>query len=263
MRFIGVIPARFGSSRLPGKPLLRIAGKPLIQWVYERALQVRRLSSLWVATDDERIRECVSAFGGKVMMTRSDHGSGTDRVAEVASRLEADVFVNIQGDEPLISGSTIDSVCRVFEKEPGAQVCTASIHLQEPEEARSPHVVKVVTDINGRALYFSRSPIPFERKPPAQYRKHLGIYAYRRDVLLNLYALSPSNLELTEGLEQLRFLENGMAVHVVEVPDDSVGVDTIEDLERVRPLLENLSQPQRESQTEEEPETQRMGRKGN
>jgi 3-deoxy-manno-octulosonate cytidylyltransferase (CMP-KDO synthetase) len=239
MRFVGVIPARFSSTRLPGKPLLSIAGKPLIQWVYESASRSRRLERLVVATDDERIECAVKTFGGEVVLTRSDHLSGTDRVAEVAAGIDAEVFINVQGDEPLIAAATIDAVCTPFLEDRELQISTARIRIAEWAEAQSPHVVKVVTDDAGRALYFSRSPVPYPRRTPARFFKHIGIYGYRRSFLLALSTLRPSTLERTEALEQLRFLENGHRIQVVEVRDDSLGVDTPEDLERVKLLLEH------------------------
>jgi 3-deoxy-manno-octulosonate cytidylyltransferase (CMP-KDO synthetase) len=239
MRFVGVVPARFASTRLPGKPLLQIAGKPLIQWVYEAASQASCLEQILVATDDERILRTVLEFGGRAVMTRSDHQSGTDRVAEVATCVDADVFVNVQGDEPLMPASTIEAVCRPFFSNPELQISTARIRIADQEEAEKPQVVKVVTDAAGRALYFSRSLIPFARREPATWYKHIGIYAYRRRFLLSLPELKPSPLETTECLEQLRFLENGHTIQVVEVTEDSLGIDTPEDLERVRPLLQN------------------------
>ncbi|RPJ59934.1 MAG: 3-deoxy-manno-octulosonate cytidylyltransferase [Acidobacteria bacterium] len=239
MRFVGVVPARFASTRLPGKPLLQIAGKPLIQWVYEAASRASCLEQVIVATDDERIYRTVLDFGGQAMMTRSDHQSGTDRVAEIAACIDADVFVNVQGDEPLMAASTIEAVCRPFALNPGLQISTARIRIVDPEEARKPQVVKVVTDAEGQALYFSRSLIPFPRREPATWYKHVGIYAYRRQFLLALRDLKPSPLEAAECLEQLRFLENGYVIGVVEVAEDSLGIDTPEDLERVTPLLQN------------------------
>ncbi len=239
MHFIGVIPARYQSTRLPGKALIEIAGKPLIQWVYDRARRASRLDDLVVATDDQRILKTVEEFGGKAVMTRGDHASGTDRVAELAESLEADVFVNIQGDEPLISCQTIDDVCNPFERDGDAQVTTARIKITDPNQIKSPNVVKVVVDSQGHALYFSRSPIPCAQRRAATLYKHVGIYAYRRQFLQSLSQLEPSELEEIEGLEQLRFLANGVSIRVVEVAEDSPHVDTQEDLLRVTPLLEN------------------------
>jgi 3-deoxy-manno-octulosonate cytidylyltransferase (CMP-KDO synthetase) len=239
MRFIGVIPARFDSTRFPGKPLVEISGKPLVQWVYERACQAQSLQEVWVATDDERIQRTVHSFGGRAVMTAKSHRSGTERVVEVAAATQAEVFINIQGDEPLIAPSTIEAVCGLFRTDVTLQVATARIPMRLPEEAADPNVVKVVTDHAGRALYFSRSPIPYPRRGPASFHKHIGIYGYRRSLLLRLDDLRPSRLEDAECLEQLRFLENGISIAVATVSEDSIGVDTPEDLERVRPLLEN------------------------
>jgi len=240
MHFVGVIPARYNSSRVPGKPLIEIGGKPLIQWVYQRACTVSKLDDVLVATDDERVFQTVESFGGKVVMTQSSHLSGTDRVAEVAESVKADVFVNIQGDEPLISPRTVEAVCLPFEANPVTQVTSARVRITDPEEIESPHVVKVVVDYGEQALYFSRLPIPYSGTGTASVYKHLGIYAYRREFFNKFRRLSPSTLEQVEGLEQLRLLENGISIRVVEVLDDSLGIDTFEDLERVRPLLENV-----------------------
>ncbi|MBI4445123.1 MAG: 3-deoxy-manno-octulosonate cytidylyltransferase [Acidobacteria bacterium] len=239
MRFVGVIPARYHSTRLAGKPLLNVAGKPLIQHVYENALRCRRLDDLIVATDHPRVFEAVKTFGGKAELTSSDLRSGTDRVAEVASRRKADVFVNIQGDEPCITPATIENVCTPFEGGDQVEIATARVRIQSLAEAQDPNVVKVVVDRAGNALYFSRSLIPYAGGEEAAYYKHLGIYAYRRQFLLQLAAMAESRLEKWERLEQLRFLENGFRIRVVEVMEDSIGVDTVEDLERVRLLLEN------------------------
>ncbi len=239
MRFVGVIPARYHSSRLPGKPLIKIAGKPLIQWVYERSCQAGRLAEVLVATDDERVFQVVSDFGGKAKMTRTEHLSGTDRVAEVAELTEGDVFVNIQGDEPLIAPSTINAICLPFQEDAALQITTARVEITDPAEVKSPHVNKVVVDRRDRALYFSRSVIPYPQSSPPTFYKHLGIYGYRRDLLLTLSQLQPSPLEKIESLEQLRFLEEGIEIKVILVREDSIGVDTAEDIERVRPLLEN------------------------
>lgn len=245
MRFIGVIPARYFSSRLPGKPLIEIAGKPLIQWVCERARRAARLAEVLVATDNEQVFQVVTNFGGKARMTRADHVSGTDRVAEVAENIEGDIFVNIQGDEPGISPATIDGVCAPFEEDFELQVTTARVKITKLAEVESRDVVKVVVDRQDRALYFSRSVIPYPRYPPAIFYKHLGIYGYRRDSLLSLSRRKPSQLENIEGLEQLRFLEEGISIKVIQTDEDSIGVDTPEDVERVRPFLENVSEEEK------------------
>lgn len=239
MRFVGVIPARYQSSRLPGKALIELAGRSLIEWVYRQAQFCTRLDDLVVATDDERICSTVEQFGGKVLLTRDDHASGTDRVAEVASRVPGDIFINIQGDEPLIAPATIDNVCRPFLTEPDLDVSTACVLIEDSEQISSPHVCKVVFNHDGRALYFSRSVIPHPRREGGRHFKHVGIYGYRREFLLRLNQLAPSRLEAAEALEQLRFLENGVSIKVVRVEEDSIGVDTWDDVERVRRLLEN------------------------
>ena len=249
MRFTGVIPARRYSSRLPGKCLIEIAGKPMIQWVYERSSQARSLADVVVATDDTRLLEVVRSFGGQAILTSSEHLSGTDRVAEVAEQVESDVFVNIQGDEPLISPNTIDAVCRPLAEDSELLLSTACVQLHEASEIASPHNVKVVRDRTGKALYFSRHPIPYLWAGSGRHFKHLGIYGYRRELLLRLPEMAASELEKAERLEQLRFLESGIAIRVVTVDDDSVGVDTEADLERVRPLLENLARVEVQSLT--------------
>ena len=241
MRFVGVIPARYASTRLPGKPLLEIGGKTLVQWVYLCALRSARLDRILVATDDERILRSVRSWDGDAVMTSDSHRSGTERVAEVAQEIDADVFINLQCDEPVLPPATIDRVCACFDGDAGIQVATARVPIHDPEEALDPNVVKVVTDSEGRALYFSRAPIPFSREGKPSFFKHLGIYGYRRRLLLNLSQLRPSPLERIEMLEQLRFLENRIPIRVTTVDEDSVGVDTPEDLERVRPFFENGS----------------------
>lgn len=239
MRFVGVIPARYAATRLPGKPLLQVGGRTLVHWVYLSALKSTRVDRVLVATDDERILRSVRSWDGNAVMTSDEHRSGTERVAEVAQAVEADVFINLQCDEPALPPTTIDRVCACFDGDPGVQVATACVPIHDPGEALDPNVVKVVTNSEGRALYFSRAPIPFAREGQAPYFKHLGIYGYRRRVLLNLSRLRRSPLEEIEKLEQLRFLENRISIQVATVEEDSVGIDTREDLERVRPFFEN------------------------
>ena len=221
--------------------MLEIAGKTLVQWVYLRALESARLDRVLVATDDKRILRSVRSWDGNAVMTSDRHCSGTERVAEVAQEMEADVFINLQCDEPTLPPTTIDRVCACFDENPAVQVGTACVPLQDPEAALDPNVVKVVTDSKGRALYFSRAPIPYAREGEAPLFKHLGIYGYRRRLLLNLSRLRRSPLEEIEKLEQLRFLENRIPIQVAAVEEDSVGIDTREDLERVRPFFENGS----------------------
>ncbi len=241
-RILGVIPARFASSRFPGKPLATIAGKTMLQHVYERASQARYLTSVIVATDDDRIEAEVRRFGGMVRRTRADHPSGTDRVAEVASADSSQLVVNIQGDEPLIDPYAIDAAILAMLDSPDIPMGTLSKRIERDEDHRNPNVVKVVSDRNGDAIYFSRSPIPYiretgDRASIVRY-KHIGLYAYQREFLLGYSDLPVGPLERAERLEQLRALENGYRIRVVETEYDSLGVDTPEDLERVSQLFE-------------------------
>ncbi len=236
MSTIAVIPARFGAVRLPGKPLLRETGKYLVEHVYERAVRSTLLERVIVATDDQRIADAVRSFGGEVVMTRADHPSGTDRVAEVAARTDAKLVLNIQGDEPELATASIDQLVAAMQADPesvmGTLACpfdTLAEHAGAPVDPDQPSAVKVVTDLAGRALYFSRSLIPFPRDGTGAARGpclHLGVYAYRRDFLLKLAKLPPTPLEQTEKLEQLRVLEHGYNIKVVMVEEASVGIDT-------------------------------------
>jgi 3-deoxy-manno-octulosonate cytidylyltransferase (CMP-KDO synthetase) len=238
-RILGVIPARFASSRFPGKSLANIAGKPMLQHVYERASQARYLSKLIVATDDDRIYRAARSFGASVLMTRADHLSGTDRVAEAASSDPATVIVNIQGDEPLIDPAAIDAAALALLDDPDLPMATLKKIIEDPREIDDPNVVKVVTNLAGDAIYFSRCPIPFTRDDGGGvHYKHLGLYVYRREFLLAYSNLPVGPLERRERLEQLRALENGHRVRVVETEYESLGVDTPEDLERVSALFE-------------------------
>ena len=238
MNAVAVIPARYASTRLPGKPLLDICGKPLIQHVWETVSRARGLDEVVVATDDARIAHAVQAFGGKVCMTSPDCRSGSDRVREVAASLAADVYVNVQGDEPLLEASAIERLRDVFTEDASVQVATLCSRISE-EQARSPHQVKVIRDHAGNALYFSRAPLPFVRESgeSTEFLGHVGIYAYRADALRGFASLPFSPLEQAEKLEQLRFLQAGIPVRVLEVPPMGVGVDTPEDLERVRAVV--------------------------
>jgi 3-deoxy-manno-octulosonate cytidylyltransferase (CMP-KDO synthetase) len=243
MRTLGIIPARYASTRFPGKPLALIAGKPLIQRVVERCRQANSLSEIIVATDDTRIAEVARGFC-RVEMTRPDHPSGSDRIAEVASRCECEAVVNIQGDEPLLEPSVIDAVAGALAQ---AEMSTAATPIRGTVEYDNPNVVKVVVNAAGRALYFSRRTIPYLREAASRsaneqlaafpFLKHLGIYGYRREALLRLVQFPMSPLEHAEKLEQLRALENGMQIAVVKVDYDSVGVDVPGDVERVEKLL--------------------------
>ena len=243
MKILGLIPARYASTRFPGKPLHPIAGKPLIQHVVERCKLARSLSEVIVATDDARIRDVVRKFC-RVEMTRPDHPSGSDRIAEVAARCACEAVVNIQGDEPLIEPNVIDAVVAALAVN---EMSTAATLIGEPTEYDNPNVVKVVVNSAGRALYFSRRTIPYLRDAASRsvaeqlaafpFLKHLGIYGYRRETLLRLVKYPVSPLEAAEKLEQLRALENGIAIAVVKVNYDGVGVDTQEDVARVEALL--------------------------
>lgn len=237
-RILGVIPARFASSRFPGKALAIIAGKPMLQHVWERVSQTRYLTKLVIATDDERIEAAARDFGATVKMTRSDHASGTDRVAEVASADNADIVVNIQGDEPLIDPAAVDAAALALVHDPDVEMSTLRRRITSEADLSNPNVVKVVTDLSGNAIYFSRHPIPFSREPGAAHYKHIGLYVYRRDFLLSYPDLRVGPLEQAEKLEQLRALENGFRIRVEDTEYDSLGVDTPEDLERVAGLFE-------------------------
>ncbi|MFO0966881.1 MAG: 3-deoxy-manno-octulosonate cytidylyltransferase [Gemmataceae bacterium] len=231
-----VIPARYASSRLPAKPLLRETGKYLIQHVYEQALR-SDANEVIIATDDERILRAAREFGGRAVMTRADHPSGTDRVAEVARGLDADVIVNLQGDEPLIDPATLDLLPRLLAEDPSADMATLAVPLRTVADWHSPNCVKVVCDGTGKALYFSRSPIPFVRdgRPDftsGRFLQHLGLYAYRRSFLLELSTLPPAPLEELEKLEQLRVLAHGHTIKVGIVEHAARGVDTPEDYQR-------------------------------
>lgn len=234
-----IIPARHASSRLPGKPLLKQTGKYLVQHVYERACQARKASSVIVATDDPRIVAAVQNFGGQVVMTRRDHPSGTDRIAEAARQLDAEVIVNLQGDEPLIDPAALDLLPELLEGDAEADVATLAVPISSEAQWRNPNCVKVVRDASCRALYFSRSPIPFVREgqpdfaaEPPQFLQHLGLYAYRRDFLLRLADMPLSPLEDLERLEQLRWLALGRKIHVGLVRHAGRGVDTYEDYQQ-------------------------------
>lgn len=244
LKFIAIIPARYASSRFPGKPLAVLGGKPVIERVYEQVTKV--LPEAWVATDDQRIFDAVVAFGGRAVMTRADHKSGTDRIEEAAEKIgtDADVIVNIQGDEPFIQPSQIEEVCRQFD-DPSTQIATLGKPFTTMDAVDNPNSPKIVTDVNGFALYFSRSVIPFVRgKEHATwmehfpYLKHLGIYAYRREVLKEVTRLPQSPLELAESLEQLRWLQNGYRIRVGLTDVETVGIDTPADLERAEKFLE-------------------------
>jgi 3-deoxy-manno-octulosonate cytidylyltransferase (CMP-KDO synthetase) len=241
LKVLVVIPARYASVRFPGKPLTPIAGQPMIQRVVERARQAQLVSKVVVATDDDRIKTAVEAFGGEAILTRSDHRNGTDRVAEVAAHIEAEIYVNVQGDEPLIDPGTIDAVVEAMQGDEAMQIATPAIAIHHQNDIMDPNVVKVVRDFDGNGLYFSRAPIPWVRERDdsvvVQHWKHLGLYGFRRSVLIEYPTLPPGELEKIEQLEQLRWLENGFRIGVVETEHDAVSVDIPSDVERVEKLI--------------------------
>ena len=238
MKILGLIPARYGSTRFPGKPLALLAGKPMVQWVYERASQAELLSEVIVATDDQRIFDAVQKFGGRVLMTRNDHPSGSDRIAEVAATSDAEIIVNIQGDEPLIEPAAIDLGVKILLDQPTAQVGTLVGPIRDAADLRNPNIVKVALAQDNTALYFSRLAIPFCRGARVDaewlqqhtYFKHIGLYIFRRDMLLQFVKWPPGVLERVENLEQLRLLEHGVKIHVAVTAYEARGVDTPEDL---------------------------------
>ncbi|HKO42305.1 MAG TPA: 3-deoxy-manno-octulosonate cytidylyltransferase [Pyrinomonadaceae bacterium] len=249
---VAIIPARYASVRLPGKALLEIAGKPMICWVAERALAARNVSGVIVATDDQRIFDALRNSGFEAVMTSANHASGTDRIAEVAETLgDADIIVNVQGDEPTISPETIDAAVAALIRDPECGIATTWEPIESVADVLSPDVVKMVVDEDDRAVYFSRSPVPYPRDAVrqhgslqqalendasvlARFRKHTGLYVYRREVLLAMARWPQSELEVTESLEQLRALEHGVKIKAIKASTASIGVDTAEDLERVR-----------------------------
>lgn len=235
---VAIIPARYHSTRLPAKALADIGGRTMIEHVYRRASAARSVGVVIVATDDRRICDAVEAFGGRAQMTSAAHRSGTDRLAEIAANLSADLIVNVQGDEPLIEPSTIDDAIAPFRSDPELEMTTLRRRIDDPADLHNPNVTKVVVDQQGYAMYFSRAPIPFTRtgSPAAPAWRHIGLYVYRRECLLRITALPPTAMEEAEALEQLRALEHGVRIKAIETTQECVGVDTPEDLERVRRL---------------------------
>lgn len=243
MKFIGIIPARYASTRFPGKPLALLGGKPVIQHVYEKVAAV--LEAAYVATDDESIYDVVKSFGGQVVMTRTDHKSGTDRIEEAIEKIggEWDVVVNVQGDEPFVAKSQLDTICHCFD-DPTTQIATLGKPFESMEAVQNPNSPKIVVDNMGFAMYFSRSVIPYVRGKEMSswlthypFLKHLGIYAYRKDVLRQVTQLPQSSLEIAESLEQLRWLQNGFKIKVGTADVETVGIDTPQDLERAEEFL--------------------------
>jgi len=240
-KVIVIIPARYASTRLPGKPLVSLAGKPMVQRVYERAKQAQTVHQVVVATDDQRIIDAVRSFGGEARMTRADHRTGTERIAEVAAHEAGDIFVNVQGDEPLVDPAAIDAAVAALLEEPAAQIATVATPIRHASDIMDPNVVKTVLDFEGNGLYFSRAPIPWiretQQKIHVKYWKHLGLYVFQREALLEYPTLPQGELEKIEQLEQLRWLENGWKIRVAEVQHDAVSVDVPEDVTRVEKLL--------------------------
>lgn len=238
MKVIVVIPARYGSSRFPGKPLALILGKPMIQWVYERVQQTSGISGVYVATDDDRIFNTVSDFGGKAIMT-GECSCGTDRIFQATKDMDFDVAINVQGDEPTISSKEIELLISAFDDDK-VEFATLKQHITDSEDVSNPNVVKVITDVNDNAIYFSRSTIPFareENKEFSNYYRHIGIYGYRKEFLQRFISLAPSSLEKMEQLEQLRAIENGYKIKVLETDYSAIGVDVIEQIPQVEKFL--------------------------
>ena len=238
---VGIIPARYASTRFPGKALADLLGKPMVQHVYERASKARTLERLVVATDDDRIFQAVAAFGGHAVMTSVDHPTGTDRLAEAAADMDAEIVVNIQGDEPLVEPQVIDAAVRPLVADPSIPMGTLMVRITDPADLHDPNVVKVVVDQQGFALYFSRALIPYARERDSTkvgYYYHPGLYVYRKEFLLTYASLPPTPLEQTEKLEQLRALEHGYRIKVVETHHRPIGVDTPQDLARVKRLMQ-------------------------
>jgi 3-deoxy-manno-octulosonate cytidylyltransferase (CMP-KDO synthetase) len=245
---IAIIPARYASTRLPGKPLVNLTGKSMIQRVWERTRSAKKISRVIVATDDERIVRAAIAFGAEAVMTRAEHRSGTERVAEVAAttaRDDGEIYVNVQGDEPLVEPAAIDTLVEAMESDENVSVGTLMVPIAKPADIMDPNVVKVVLDFDGNALYFSRAPIPWvrDRDSPVhvQHMKHLGLYAFRGAALLDFATLPLGDLERIEQLEQLRWMENGYKIRVAETKHDSVSVDVPEDVARVEELIRRAS----------------------
>lgn len=240
-RVLAVIPARYASTRLPGKPLAPIAGQPMIRRVVERVRQAQNVTRVVVATDDDRIKTAVEGFGAEAILTRADHRTGTDRVAEVAAHLEAEIYINVQGDEPLLDPGTIDAVAAEMLEDESVQIATPCSAITHQAEIMDPNIVKAVRDFDGNALYFSRGPIPWVRDTgsvvAAKHWKHIGLYAFRRETLLEFPTLPPGELERIEQLEQLRWLENNFRIRIVETDYDAISVDVPADIERVEQLL--------------------------
>ncbi len=230
----GIIPVRYGATRFPGKPLAAILGRPMIQWVYEGVKMSKLLKRIIIATDDKRIIKAADGFGAEAVMTSTDHASGTERVAEAAAQVDAEIIINIQGDEPLVDGEMLDALVIALD-DPSVPMATLMAKVTDMALLQDGHVVKVVTDKNGFALYFSRSPLPYQ--PPDHFFQHIGIYGYRKDFLMNFHRLPVSRLERIEQLEQLRVLENGLPIQMIEIRRPTLSVDTPRDIIKIEKFL--------------------------
>lgn len=237
MKAIGIIPARYASTRFPGKPLALIAGVPMIERVYRQVCQSEELERVIVATDHEEIKGVVESIGGEAILTSAAHETGSDRMAEVASNIEGDFFINIQGDEPLIQPTLINEMVRTSRKQQNRAVITAMKKINRPEDITDPNVVKVVTNEQNEALYFSRAPIPFQRGEKTDYFKHIGVYGYPREILMRFVMLPQTPLEQAEMLEQLRLIENNILIKMIATDDPFHGVDTKEDIQKIEEIL--------------------------
>jgi 3-deoxy-manno-octulosonate cytidylyltransferase (CMP-KDO synthetase) len=242
MKIIGIIPARYASTRLSGKPLLKLGGKTIIELVYLNSLKSKYLDSIYVATDDERIFNAVEKFGGNAIMTSIRHKSGTERIIEASKNINCEIIVNIQGDEPFINPKTIDKIINCLIQEKKINIATAATRIISDKDINDPNTVKVVFDKNNNALYFSRAQIPYYRNSSSKkiYYKHIGLYGYRKSFLLNYNKLEESNLERMESLEQLKFLENGEKIKVIITKSDSLSIDTIEDYKKAKSIIKGL-----------------------
>src|SRR5271155_2216687 len=251
MKSVIVIPARYGATRFPGKSLARIQGRPMLQWVWEAAMRTRLTEQVIVATDDDRIADVAAKFGADVVMTKKSHLSGTDRISEVADKIPAQLYINVQGDEPLLSAGAVDDLIRGMAESPRIPIGTLAHRIETEAEWRNPDVVKVVCNRHHEALYFSRSPLPFQRTFDAKMRllRHVGIYAFRAQALATFVSLKPSPLEIAESLEQLRALEYGMTIQVIETKYRCLGVDTPADLARVEATLRKQARSQPKAKT--------------
>ena len=238
MKIIGVIPARYKSTRFPGKPLTDINGKPMVWWVYNQAKMSKELDEIYVATDDERISNVCKQYEIPVVMTSESCSNGTERVSEVSNSIDADYYINIQGDEPLIEPSNIDMVAKYFRTHPDSEMATLKTTIDDPLDLVNNTITKIVCDLKGNALYLSRSPIPYP-KGALGYRtyRHLGLYGYRKDILRNYVEMDKGPLEMAEDVEVLRFIEHGISVMVIETKTDSISVDTEKDVERIKRMI--------------------------